>query len=67
MGVSEQPVGHQIYIPDPDDTVVTVYARFDELKPECSQGCFGEIDNHLVTEVLEVEKFDDYMYLVGLK
>ena len=68
MGVSEQPVGHQIYIPDLDDTVVTVHARFDEQIPERSQEYFEEIDNHLSTEVLEkAERIDDYMYLVGLK
>ena len=63
MGVSEQPVGHQIYIPDLDDTVVTVRARFDEQIPESSQEYFKETGNRGE----KVENFDDYMYLVGLK
>ena len=68
MGVSEQSVGHLIYIPDLDDIVVTAHARFDEQIPYRSQEYFEEIDNHLSTEVLEkAEKVDDYMYLVTLK
>ena len=61
-------MGHQIYIPDLDGTVVTVHVRFDEQIPERSQEYFEEVDNHLVTEVLEkAENIDDCMYLVGLK
>lgn len=49
----------QIYIPDLDDIVVTVHARFDEQIPERSQEYFEEIDN-LATGVLEkAEKIDD--------
>ena len=47
MGVSAEPVRHQINIPDHDDIVVTVHARFNDQITEPSQEYFDEIDNHL--------------------
>ena len=67
MGVSEQPVGHHMYIPDLDDTAVTVHTRFNEQIPERSQEYFKEINNIIWQQwCYKRQKIGDYMYLVGL-
>lgn len=67
MGVSSQPIGHRIYVPDLDEEIVTVHATFDEQIPERSKDYFDEIDN-LATETTDTpEDVNDYVYLEGLK
>ena len=67
MGQCQQPVGHQIYIPDLNAIIVAVNAQFDESIPERSQEYFDEIDNLQIDTSETAESVNDYQYLVGLR
>ena len=67
MGVSAQPIGHRIFIPDLDDEIATVHASFDENIPDRSSKYYDEIYN-LATEMKDIpEDVNDYIYLEGLR
>lgn len=67
MGVSTQPIGHRIFIPDLDEEIATVHASFDENIPDRPSEYYDEIDN-LATEMSEIpEDVNDYIYLEGLR
>jgi hypothetical protein len=67
MGVSTQPIGHRIYIPDLDDEIVTVHANFDEQIPDRPSEYYDEIDNLAIEMSDKSEDVNDFKYLEGLK
>jgi hypothetical protein len=67
MGISTQPIGHQIYIPDMDQVITTVHAAFDENIPSRSSQYYEEIDNLDIKVSNKVEKVENFKYLIGLQ
>ena len=67
MGVSEQPIGFAIFVPELNEEVPTVHCVIDENIPHRNDEYFKEIDDMFnVTESESRRKPEDFNYLVGL-